>query len=59
MTAIGDHPVKVLLTSMFGLGASTIQSLTIYVQFGIAVFSLILLVLTICLKVREYRRGSK
>ena len=45
-------------TGLSGLGVSTIQSLTAYVQFGIAVFSLVLVGLTIFLKVREIIRGS-
>ena len=58
MHALSDRPILAAITGMGGLGVSTIQALTIYVQFGIAVFSLILVGLTILLKVREIIRGS-
>jgi len=58
MQALSDRPILAAITGMGGLGVSTIQALTIYVQFGIAVFSLILVGLTILLKVREIIRGS-
>jgi D-arabinose 1-dehydrogenase-like Zn-dependent alcohol dehydrogenase len=58
MKALSDHPLVMAVTGFGGLGVSTIQSLTAYVQFGIAVFSLVLVGLTIFLKVREIIRGS-
>ncbi len=58
MKALSDHPLVMAVTGFGGLGVSTIQYLTAYVQFGIAVFSLVLVGLTIFLKVREIIRGS-
>ena len=58
MKALSDHPLFMAGTGLSGLGVSTIQSLTAYVQFGIAVFSLVLVGLTIFLKVREIIRGG-
>jgi len=58
MQSLSDHPLKVAATGLSGLGVSTIESLTVYVQFGVATFSLILLGLTIWLKFRELKRGS-
>jgi hypothetical protein len=55
---LAQHPIKATVGSLGGLGVSTIEALTVYVQFGIAVFSLILVGLTIFLKVREIIRGS-
>jgi hypothetical protein len=57
MNFLSNHPLMMAGTGFGGLGVSTIEALTVYVQFGIAVFSLILVGLTIFLKVREIIRG--
>ena len=59
MKALSNHPLLTAGTGLSGLGVSTIESLTVYVQFGVATFSLILVGLTIFLKIREIKRGSK
>ncbi len=58
MQTLSNHPLMAAFTGLSGLAVSTVETLTAYVQFGIAVFSLILVGLTIFLKVREIIRGG-
>ena len=50
---LAKSPAKVVGTALAGLGVSTIEALTIYAQFGIAVSSLLLIWITIYFKIKK------
>ena len=53
---LADNPGKMTLASLSGLGVSTFEALTVYVQFGIAVVSFCVITMTAIIKFRELRR---
>ena len=56
---VSDRPIVMAGTGMSGLGLSTMEMLTPYIQFGVLVGSLFIVGLTVVIKLREVIKGGK
>ena len=56
---LSQHPLLAASTGFAGVGVSTIEMLTPYIQFSVLVGSAILVGLTIVVKFRELKRSWK
>jgi len=56
---VSERPLLMTSTGVTGLGLSTLEILTPYVQFGIAVVSFLVVSVTLIIKVRELIKGGE
>lgn len=56
---MAQRPVASTVTALTGLGVSTIEALTLFVQLGIAVVSFGVIILTFLLKWKEWTKGRE